>query len=299
MQSGKWWEGHPSRGGFTHAMTHGDPDRGGRHGDEGLTIGREGLGPVFSFMDEARRANRPFLLWYAPFMPHAPHTPPPEILERYESIAPSPAVARYWAMCEWFDSTCGELLGYLDRHQLAEDTLVVYVSDNGWIQDPERPNRYAKPTRSKRSPYDGGVRTPIMLRWRGTIDPELDEATPVSAVDLVPTILGTCGMGPTAAMPGIDLLDTGARTSRGAIFGEVYAHDVADVEDPTRSLQYRWLVRDSWKLIVPHPPGLPEAKIELFDLRTDPAERNDLGPARPVRVAELRALLDAWWPGPG
>ena len=54
FQSGKWWEGSYARGGFTEGMTHGDPEGGGRHGDDGLTIGREGLQPIFDFIDRAR-----------------------------------------------------------------------------------------------------------------------------------------------------------------------------------------------------------------------------------------------------
>ncbi|RMF88767.1 MAG: sulfatase, partial [Planctomycetota bacterium] len=153
FQSGKWWEGNHRRGGFDEGMTHGDPARGGRHGDAGLTIGRQGLDPVIDFMDRAVAEKKPFFVWYAPFMPHAPHTPPEELLAKYLPKAPTPAVARYWAMCEWFDQTCGELLDYLDTKGIAKDTLVVYVCDNGWIQDPDTPNRYAP--RSKRSPYEG------------------------------------------------------------------------------------------------------------------------------------------------
>jgi len=72
QQSGKWWQGHYSRGGFTHGMTHGDPKRRGRHGDEGLKIGREGLQPIFDFIDDA--GDKPFFVWYAPFLPHKPNT---------------------------------------------------------------------------------------------------------------------------------------------------------------------------------------------------------------------------------
>ena len=73
-QSGKWWEGNFALGGFTAGMTHGDPKRGGRHGDDGLRIGRQGMQPVFDFIDAS--AGKPFFLWYAPFLPHAPHNPP-------------------------------------------------------------------------------------------------------------------------------------------------------------------------------------------------------------------------------
>ena len=72
-QSGKWWEGPCQIGGFTDCMTHGEVERGGRHGDEGLTIGREGMQPIFDFVDAA--GDKPFFLWYAPFLPHTPPQP--------------------------------------------------------------------------------------------------------------------------------------------------------------------------------------------------------------------------------
>lgn len=113
-------------------MTHGDPARGGRHGDEGLTIGRKGMKPVTDFLDHATQEKQPFLLWYAPFLPHTPHDPPARILEKYRRPGVAEDVAKYHAMCEWFDETCGELLAELDRRGLRENTLVIYICDNGW-----------------------------------------------------------------------------------------------------------------------------------------------------------------------
>ena len=68
--------------------------------------------------------------------------------------------------------TCGDLLGYLDREGLAENTIVVYVADNGWIQNVDAP-RYAP--KSKQSQYDGGLRTPIMIRWPGHVAPTMSD----------------------------------------------------------------------------------------------------------------------------
>src|SRR5437867_594264 len=133
FQTGKWWHGDFTRGGFTHGMT-----KGARHGDAGLTIGRQGLQPIYDFVADARRQQKPFFVWYAPFMPHTPHTPPDRLFQKYAAKTPSPHIARYWAMCEWFDETCGELLGYLEREKLAQNTLVVYLADNGWVQSPDR-----------------------------------------------------------------------------------------------------------------------------------------------------------------
>ena len=64
FQTGKWWAGNFKTGGFTHGMSHGDQAIGGRHGDEGLKIGRQGMKPIFDFMDNA--GNNPFFIWYAP-----------------------------------------------------------------------------------------------------------------------------------------------------------------------------------------------------------------------------------------
>ena len=84
FQCGKWWEGSYQRGGFTHGMTRGYPKQGGRHGDDGLKIGREGMGPINDFIDTAVEAEKPFFIWYAPFLPHTPHTPPERLLKKYQ-----------------------------------------------------------------------------------------------------------------------------------------------------------------------------------------------------------------------
>lgn len=291
FQSGKWWEGNFRRGGFTEGMTHGDPARGGRHGDEGLKIGREGLEPVFAFLD--RHRGRPFFIWYAPFLPHQPHNPPEQLLAHYRNQTDSIHVARYWAMCEWFDQTCGALLAGLDERGLAENTLVVFVVDNGWIQRPEG-GAYAP--RSKRSPYEGGIRTPIMLRWPKRIEPRRDERTPVSSVDLVPTILRACGLEPPAEMPGVDLLDSQALGRRAAIFGAIFTHNAVVVDEPASSLQYRWCIEGRWKLILPNPRLLPDEPLELYDLLAEPREEDDLAGRRPEVVERLTKRIEQWWP---
>ncbi len=293
LQTGKWWEGNYKLGGFTHGMTHGDPKRGGRHGDLGLKIGREGLRPVESFLDEC--GEKPFFIWYAPFLPHSPHNPPERLLKKYTAQGRSLHVAKYYAMCEWFDETCGELLGILDQRGLADNTLVVYVCDNGWIQR-EDSGRYAP--KSKRSPNDGGVRTPIMLRWPGKIAPKKYD-TLVSSIDLAPTILSACNITPPKEMPGVNLLDLvidGKPLKRDAIFGEIFDHDVADINDPSASLQYRWVIEGDWKLILPRAGGPHTGdKAELYNLGDDPHEEKNLAAENPEIVKRLTTRLKDWW----
>ena len=292
LQVGKWWEGNACRcGGFTEGLTHGDPAKGGRHGDEGLKIGREGLQPVFDFLDKAKKDNKPFFVWYAPMMPHSPHNPPERLLNHYKDKTKSIHVARYWAMCEWFDETIGDLLDKLDKNGQAKDTLVIYLHDNGWIQDPDSPN-YAP--RSKRSQYDGGVRTPILVRWPGHSRPGENEAL-AHSVDLAPTILAAAGLKPTKDMPGINLLDPHWVASRDAIFGEIFEHNAIDIHKPAANLQYRWIVEKNWKLIVPREPNVKDGKIELYDLAKDPFEKDNLAARNAEKVADLSRKLDAWW----
>jgi uncharacterized sulfatase len=291
LQTGKWWEGSYRLGGFTHGMTHGDP-RGkpaGRHGDAGLRIGREGLKPIFDFIEE--RGDRPFFVWYAPMMPHSPHNPPGRLLKRYERPDRTPFVARYYAMCEWFDETCGELLAYLDKNKLADNTLVLFVTDNGWIQSPDSA---AFAPKSKRSPYDGGLRTPILLRWPGKIKPRRDEATLVMSLDLVPTLLRACGVTPTKDMPGIDLVEVaaGKPSPRKAIFGAVFTHDAVEIDRPAANVQYRWCIEDQWKLVLPHGP---KARPELYDLAADALETKNLAADHADKVDGLTRQIDGWW----
>jgi len=294
LQTGKWWEGHFSRGGFTEGMTHGDFLRGGRHGDEGLRIGREGFEVIEQFIDESIRQKHPFFLWYAPFLPHTPHNPPAALLDHYRRQTDSLPIAKYWAMCEWFDQTCGDLRELLEQRKLAERTIVVYVTDNGWINDPQE-SRYAP--RSKRSPHEGGVRTPIMIHWPGQIEPQMDTKNLASSIDLVPTILALLGETADPILPGIDLTDRSVVVNRKRIFGEIFAHDVVSLDDPAASLQYRWVIEGPWKLILPQSKQRAEGEVtQLYDLLDDPREEKNRAAEEPQRVQEFRAALDQWWP---
>lgn len=301
FQSGKWWEGSYRRGGFTHGMTRGYPEKGGRHGDDGLKIGREGLAPIYDFIDLALEQEKPFLLWYAPFLPHTPHNPPARLFEKYRSEDRPDAVARYYAMCEWFDETCGLLLDRLDQKGIREDTLVIYVTDNGWIQHPE--GGYAP--RSKRSPYEGGIRTPILFRWPRVIDPA-ERPELCSSIDIVPTILAAAGAAAPEDLPGLDLLPAmrdGEAIERTALFGEAFAHDIADIERPEASLLHRWVIEGDWKLVLTYdgrrggmkyPPT--DLAPQLFDLKSDPEEQVNLATEEMDRVGRLTERVEGWWP---
>ena len=305
FQSGKWWEGRPQDFGFTAAMTHGDVTRRGRHGDDGLTIGREGLQPIFDFIDSAGR--KPFFVWYAPFLPHTPHTPPDRLLRKYQAPDLSPPIARYYAMIEWLDETVGQLLDHLERKGLRENTIVVYLADNGWVQSPD--SKPEQPTRAKMSPYDAGIRTPIIVRWPGSVTAGRDEKTLAGSIDLMPTLLRAAGITPPSDLPGINLRDSRALARRGILFGSLFVHTAVDVASPVANLKYRYVMRnDGWKLILPFTPNRNATLMidgrtadwmrfepELYNVLADPREEQNQAQHRPDMVKALRTAIDGWW----
>ncbi len=291
LQTGKFWEGHYSNGGFTHGLT-----VKGRHGDDGLVIGRQTMEPIYDFI--RGRQGKPFFVWYAPMMPHEPHNPPGQLLSKYTAPGRHPKVAAYWAMCEWFDETCGALLKFLDDSKLRDNTIVLFVVDNGWIQETGgvRRTRGNFAPKSKLSPYDGGLRTPVMIRWPGRTRPGRYSDL-VSTIDVAPTLLEAAGIQPPRPLPGLSLMRTSAgkgRLPRDSVFGELYVHTAVSLFRPSLNLTHRWMRKGDWKLILPVDRG---EQPELYRVSVDPYEEKDLAESETDRLAALQVELEKWWDG--
>jgi arylsulfatase A len=322
LQTGKHWEGHYRRAGFTHGMTlskpSDEPAYGNKqlpdgslvahgNGDAGLNIGRTTMQPIDDFLDD--HGDEPFLLWYAPFLPHEPHDAPERLLRLYEQKAGVPRHFRpYYAACTWFDETVGALIRSIESRGLAENTIFVFVIDNGWEPSTEPHRRfpgYAEDPRSKRSPFELGVRTPILIRWDGRVRPATHEA-PCNTVDILPTLLYAVGLGEHAKdLPGVDLWPSATGREpppKRPVFGEIYPGDATVLSDPSRDIAYRWIREGDWKLIVPH---VREGRVwrnyvtrpALFHVADDPREQHDLSgdPQHARRIEQMRKALDAWW----
>lgn len=327
LQTGKFWEGHWRNGGFTEGMTTFEPPpatqtyggartlaNGERvahgNGDSGLQIGRETLEPITDFIDDCTAKKQPWLVWYAPYLPHQPHDSPGQFYDLARSM---PGVAEneipYYAGIAQFDHSVGELIQHVEATSDISNTLFVLVVDNGWSPDTrrekKRPEEFAHTKNSKRAPFDDGVRTPILLRWDGNIEPATHEGL-VNSIDLVPTILHAADIAPPASMPGIDLLLSArgkqALDDERAVFGEIYPGDATSLGHPEKDIAYRWVRHGDLKLIVPHgkePWGNYLKKRALFDISKDPRETHDLvnEPAHADDIARLTRLLDQWWDG--
>lgn len=289
LHTGKYWQGDPLEvSGFTHGMgktlRHGSP--------ESLGIGRDGLQPIYDFIAGAREQKKPFMVWYAPFLPHTPHTPPERLLKKYADQVEDVKVARYYAMVEWLDETCGELMKHLDEQGLRENTLVMYIVDNGWGQG--APGYRG----NKQTPWEQGVRTPVMIRWPGHVTPRRDELHLASNLDIPVTALSAAGIPVPETMEGLNLLDDRAVNGRDTLFIEDFSHDMKSPDRPESTLEARGVIHDWWKLVEMYEPGDGDARVRsdyLFNLADDPKEERNLAGQDPAMVVQLRQKLDAWW----
>jgi arylsulfatase A-like enzyme len=305
-QSGKWWEGSHSDGSFTHGMM----PQPARHGNAtSLAIGREGLAPITYFIDHAVASKKPFFVWYAPFLPHTPHTPPARLLKKYQAPGRAADVVNYYAMCDWFDETCGLLFAHLEAKGLSKNTVILYICDNGWVpasinsEDPHQAGWKDYALRSKGSPFENGIRTPILISWPGTITPARAPEL-AHAIDFFPTIAAITDLEKPDDLQGINLLDETNRKKRSTIFGVTHSVHNMSPGKPDDTLQYQWCVDGEWKLILRHHGkdttryskvhDWDQTSFRLYNLKHDPREQNELSSQHPDIVEKLRNNITAW-----
>ncbi len=309
LQTGKHWEGAAREAGFTEGLTRARPHPlegaiGLRphhgNGDAGLQIGRYTMDPIFEFID--RNEEKPFFIWYSPYLPHVPHNPPARFRALYEDQHDLPFEKMvYYASCSWFDDTVGRLVRYIENKGLAHRTLFVFISDNGYAVDEQG----LVNQRGKMTPYESGLRTPILLRWDGVIQPSRHSPL-CSSVDIAPTIFDVAGHSNLAQdLPGLSLLPSARGTEPlpdRTVFGGIYPGDASGYGNPSSFIAYRWLRQGPYKLIVPHvhdalPWGEYELGTALYDVRNDPDEAVDLAARDESRdvILALTRRLDAWW----
>jgi arylsulfatase A-like enzyme len=254
----------------------------------------------------------PFFVYLAFNCPHDPLEVRPEDLAGYAGRDLSPAafpaigqplpeqanqeaIARVYGMVTNIDDNVGRLLTALDELRLTENTIVVFLTDNG----PAQP-RYNGGLRDRKgSVYDGGIRVPCYVRWPGHIAPQHVIDTPAAHIDLTPTLLAACGVEPPegVAFDGRSLLPQW--------LGQ-------PVDWPDRTLYFQWHRGDvpemgrafaargpRYKLVqsrgVPEGPWAGPPVYELFDMPADPFEQHDLASEHPQIVAAMRAEYEAWF----
>jgi arylsulfatase A-like enzyme len=240
---------------------------------------------------DGHQGEYPFFLYLPYGAPHTPLQAPAKEVERYQHLGK--ARANYLAMITVIDHGLGRILDSLDRRKIAENTLVVFLSDNG---GPLKAGGNNKPLKGgKSSLYEGGIRVIAAARWPGRIPAASVCEVPHSYIDVMPTLLD-------AAAPEDRKLDGQSalaiwqgKTPPGQRNDEFYSF----YENRSQKPESLSIIQGDWKLIRQGPPILDGARaghadIALYDLAKDIGEENNLAGQNPERVAGLLDKLVAF-----
>ena len=224
--------------------------------------------------------NRPFFLYLAHWGVHTPLQATKEDYEAVGDIEPE-RLRVYAAMLHALDRSVGEITAKLEEEGLADNTIIVFSSDNGGagyigLPDINKPYRGWKITL-----FEGGIRVPMFLKWPARIAAGTQVDTPVAHIDVMPTLAAAAG----ASLPegveidGRDMLPIATGTGT-----------ISHPDDALfwQSGYYHVVRAGDWKLQVDG----RQKKNWLFDLAVDPTEQNNLADSRPDKLAELQGLLD-------
>ena len=263
--------------------------------------------------------HRPFYLNYWCFSVHSPWSAKPELVEYFRQKADPNSPQRnpvYAAMVKSLDDAVGRIVAAIDECGLADQTVIIFFSDNGGFAYPPRregsrdvetqPPGYADipatsnlPLRSgKASIYEGGTRVPLIVVWPGHTQPGTVTESLFSSVDFFPTILDMCGINHSGYhVDGIS--QVAAFEGKGSPRREVFCHFPHGSENQARNipgfLPSAYLREGDWKLIrffAANPDG--SDRFELYNLAEDIGETYNLADKYPKRVEALRAKLEKY-----
>jgi len=232
------------------------------------------------------RARQPFFLYLAYNAPHDPIQPPPEWLAKVTAREPglTEQRAKLVALIEHFDAGIGKVLDTLDRLKLADNTLVIFTSDNGGSLQFGANNG---PWRSgKTHVYEGGLRVPGVARWPGRVPPGSRTARMTLTMDIFATALDVAGLQPPAGTDGVSFLP--------AMLGRADAEPKRDCYFVLREggvlfggKTIEALRRGDWKIV----QDRPSTPLELYNLQRDPQETTDLAAKEKGVLRDLTAAL--------
>jgi arylsulfatase A-like enzyme len=229
-----------------------------------------------AFIDK-RAGSQPFFLYLTYNAVHGPMHASEARMKRFESI--SDAKRRTYAtMLAALDDGVGQVLAKLREKRVEDDTLVVFLTDNGG-PTPVNTSRNTPLRGTKGTAYEGGIRVPFQMQWKAVLPKGRTYEQPVIALDLLPTALAAAAGKLPAQLDGVDLTPFVTGKRQGA---------------PHEALYWRFglsraIRKGDWKLMT-----VDGENWQLYNLRDDIAESRDLASAQPERVKELRAAYDAW-----
>ena len=261
---------------------------------------------AIEFIDQSLEAKKPFFTYIATNAPHSPYHDVPEALYRkYKNKDLSPVllgndkdadtVARVYAMVENIDQNVGKLLAHLDKREVARNTIVIFMVDNG-------PNtrRYIGPSRGKKNEvHDGGIRAPFFMRWPAQLKAGAHNDRIAAHIDVMPTLLEAAQvtLPPNHPFDGRSILpllkgESPEWLDRSLIL-QIHR---GDAPTPLHHIAVR---EQRWKLV--HPTGFSndimpsDIPFELYDMEVDPGETNNLYEQRPEIAKRLMQTYERWF----
>lgn len=240
-------------------------------------------------MDKARENKQPFFLYMAHYAVHTPLYADKRFFEKYLNKGLDTVEAKYASLIEGMDKSLGDLLNYVEKNNLEEETIVMFMSDNGGLSAVARKppmHRHNAPLKSgKGSAYEGGIRVPMLAKWPGVTQAESVSDTPVIIEDFYPTILNMAGIEDANIIQTVDGIDFSRLLSNQKIEDRnLYWHypNFWGASGPgIGSASY--VRKGNWKLIYYH----EDQRLELFDLEKDLEESTDLSKVAPDKLKEL------------
>ncbi len=251
-----------------------------------------------------RHKEVPFYLYLPHFAVHSPHNAKPELIDRFK---PKPPVAghnnpTYAAMIASVDESVGRVMKALDEFGLADNTVLIFSSDNGGVGGYEREGIKGggsitdnTPLRSgKGSLYEGGIRDPFIVRWPGVTKPGSTCDVPTIHVDVFPTLLEIAGAPkPQQVLDGESMValfrDPGASLQREAIYQHFPGYLGAG-GGTWRTTPVALIEVGDWKLM----EFMEDKRAELYNLKADIGEQHNLAAANPEKAKELLDKLHSW-----
>jgi len=240
---------------------------------------------------EAHDTSRPLFLYLAFNAPHTPYQAPKEYLDRYSQID-DPSRRAYAASITAMDDQIGRVLGALDAKKMRNDTLILFMSDNGGTRDPMFSGAIADVSRAKipcdngpyregkGTNYEGGTRVVAIANWPGRIPAGVTVDEMIHVVDIYPTLVGLAG-GSTDKSKPLDGKDVWATLASGKPSPRT---EVVYNIEPFRAA----IRQGDWKLL--WRVTLPQS-VELYDIAKDPSERNNVADQHPEIVAALQKRI--------
>jgi arylsulfatase A-like enzyme len=252
-------------------------------------------------IQQLNSTTHPFFLYYSPYAVHTPIQPVISLLSKYEQ-KPSEIGqnnVNYATMVENLDRNIGLLIEALESNHQLENTLIIFVSDNGGLKGitDQQPLRAGKG-----SYYEGGIRVPFFFIWEGKIQAGKTNHTPITNMDLYPTLLEATGI----QKDGLDLdgdslipilTEKNQLKERGLfwhfpIYLEAYKTGQSETRDPLFRTRPGTAMRfGKWKLHY----YFEDKEVELYDLDNDISEKNNLAESLPEKREELLAMMKEWW----